>query len=134
MSVKINLNETSNLKKFHEKKSHAYFFMFFSIVTSNKNRNTLKRRLFCANEVFQSVLMHVRMLCERASGSRYGVGDGQGSIIMIKYNDRLTYSLEEFCTQQQNQIGHALKQLTSFKETAMELIYDSCIVSSLHVF
>ena len=32
------------------------------------------RRLFTANEVFQSVLLHVRMLCERASNSLDGVG------------------------------------------------------------
>jgi hypothetical protein len=73
--------------------------------------------------------MHVRLLCERASGSRFGVGDGSSSIIMIKHNDKVTLTLEEFCRKQVNQINHSLDQLNSFKETVMDLVYDSCIVS-----
>ncbi len=94
-------------------------------------RNLLKRRLFCANEVFQGVLVHVRKLCERASSSRFGIGSGSSAIVMIKYNDKVTLSLESFCKQQQQQIDHSLQQLISFKEVVMELVYDSCIVSEL---
>lgn len=90
------------------------------------------RRLFTANEIFQSVLLHVRMLCERASGSRNGIGLGDYAIIMISYDPSVTMQLTEFCQQQNEQMNTALNQLLKLKEEVMNITYESCIVSLAH--
>ena len=91
-------------------------------------RKFLTRRLFSANEIFQSVLLHVRMLCERGSGSRNGLGIGDYNIIMIKHDAFETMTLQDFCNKQNKQIDYALSQLIKLKEEIMNLAYDSCLV------
>lgn len=101
-------------------------------VRQDKNercRKYLRRRLFFANEIFQSVLLHVRMLCERASSSKNGLGIGDYAIIMVKYDPTVTMSLQEFCSKQDEQVDYALKQLLQLKEEVMNVTYDSCLVS-----
>ena len=88
----------------------------------------LKRRLFSANEIFQSVLLHVRDLCERASGSKTSITIIESEITMIKYDPNATLSLEDFNRAQNNQINFALRQLQAIKEEIMDLCYVSCIV------
>jgi hypothetical protein len=98
-------------------------YIIFSIA-----RKLLTRRLFHANEIFQSVLLHVRMLCERASGSKNGLGVGDYGIIMVKFNPSVTITLEDFCKKQNDNIDYALNQLYQLKEEVMNLAYDSCLV------
>lgn len=86
------------------------------------------RKLFTANEVFQSVLLHVRMLCERASNSLDGSGVQDHEIIMIKFDSTYTYNLEEFIQLQETQMDTALCKLNLLKEEIMKLTYISCIV------
>lgn len=92
-------------------------------------RTFLKRRLFTANEVFQSVLLHVRMLTERASSSADGSGDGEHAITMIRYDTSEIYELEDFKKIQYDQIDIALGKLQKLKEEIIKLTYISCVVS-----
>jgi hypothetical protein len=92
------------------------------------NRDFLRRRLFTANEVFQSVILHVRMISERASSCKDGSGMGEHEIIMITYDSTQTYTLEQFEEIQDRQIELALSKLKALKEETMELTYASCIV------
>lgn len=93
------------------------------------NRDFLRRRLFTANEVFQSVILHVRMICERASSCKDGSGIGEHEIIMITYDSSQTYTLKQFEAIQDRQIELALSKLQALKEETMELTYASCIVN-----
>ena len=91
-------------------------------------RVIITRRLFASNEVFQRVLLHVRALCERASGSLTGDGVQQYAITMLRYNATDTLNLSDFQAAQNAQIAHALSQLHCLKEEVMNLTYMSCIV------
>jgi hypothetical protein len=92
-------------------------------------RKFLQRRLFASNEVFQSVLLHVRMLTERASSSMDGLGVGENAIVMVKFDPYEVYELEGFRKMQDVQIGLALDKLKSLKAEIIKLTYISCIVS-----
>jgi hypothetical protein len=92
------------------------------------SRDFLRRRLFTANEVFQRVILHVRMMCERASSCKDGSGSEEHGIIMIAYDSSQTYTLEQFEAIQDQQIELALSKLKALKEETMELTYASCIV------
>lgn len=93
----------------------------------------MTRNLFCANQVFQGVLLHVRNLCERASSSKNGLGDEENSILMIKIDTNATYTLEEFNQFQDVQINSALQKLKALKEEVINLTYISCIVIFLNL-
>lgn len=90
-------------------------------------RAFLHRRLFTGNEVFQSVLLHVKMLTERASGSRDGHGVGEHAITMIKLDTTEIYELEDFQRMQSVQIEQALERLMLLKEEIIKLTYVSCV-------
>ena len=68
------------------------------------------------------------MLCERASGSKNGLGIGDYGIIMIKLDPAVTITLDIFCKKQDANIDYALNQLYKLKEEVMNLAYDSCLV------
>ena len=69
------------------------------------------------------------MLCERASGSRDGLGIGENAIILIKYDPSVTQSLDDFNALQNTQMQNALTKLKLLKEEVMNLAYISCIVN-----
>ena len=77
--------------------------------------------------MFQSVLLHVRMLTERASGSRDGLGVGEHAITMIKFDTTEIYELEEFKKMQSAQIEQALVRLQLLKEEIVKLTYVCCV-------
>jgi hypothetical protein len=83
--------------------------------------------------VFQSVLLHVRTLCERASNSLDGSGVSGHDIIMINYDFSCTYTLEEFNNLQNKQCDLALSRLNALKEEIIKLSYISCIVIYLNL-
>ena len=68
------------------------------------------------------------MLCERASGSKNGIGVGDYGIIMIKYDSTSTITLENFCKNQNENIENALNQLYKLKDEVMNITYNSCLV------
>jgi hypothetical protein len=74
------------------------------------------------------------MLCERASGSKTGLGIGDYGIIMVKYDSLVVMSLNEFCNKQNEQCNYALSQLRQLKDEVMGVAYDSCLVIILNFY
>ena len=84
--------------------------------------------MFSANEIFQSVLLHVRAMCEKASGSKTSITLNENEITMLKYDPNVTLTLKDFNKVQENQINLALNQLRAIKDEVMDLCYVSCVV------
>lgn len=99
-----------------------FFFSFFF-------RNKLYKTLFVANEVLQGCLIHVRSLCEAASGSLTGTGKGDSAVSLIKLDKSLTLTLEEFKDVQQGQNDAAWKQLNALRDKIIDIAWESCAVS-----
>lgn len=87
------------------------------------------KTLFVANEVLQGCLIHVRGLCEAASGSLTGVGQGDSAICLIKLDRTQTFTLTEFKEIQQKQGGLALEQLNVLRSKIIDIVWESCAVS-----
>ena len=75
--------------------------------------------------------MHVRKLCEYASGSLSGLGEGESAITLIRLDKQKTLTLVEFMDEQKDQGAVALKQLNSLRENIIDLVWESCAVSYL---
>lgn len=90
-------------------------------------KKLLHRRLFFANEIFQSALIHVRTLCERISSSQSS-NDNKSNLIMVKCDPTTVFSLDDFFQIQDVQINDCLDILIKFKEEVMNIAFDSCIV------
>ena len=89
---------------------------------------TLTRTLFAANEILQGCLLHVRQLCEAASSSLTGFGDEMSAIQLFKFNNRTTFTLNDFITLQEEQAATALEQIMSLRHKVVELVWESCVV------
>ena len=122
------LRKIKTFRLFRKQKTFRCWKINIRESKQSKTREMLRRRLFSANEVLQSVLLHVRMLCERASGSKDGAGIDEHEIIMIKYDPNGTLNLDEFKRSQDIQIDIAYNKLKGVKEEIMNLAYVSCIV------
>ena len=94
-------------------------------------RNTLGKQLFIGNEVLQGCLIHVRSLCEAASGSLTGEGQGESAVSLIKLDKSVTLTLQEFKDVQRKQNEIALKQLNALRDKIIEIAWESCAVSLL---
>ena len=92
-------------------------------------RNLLCKRLFIGNEILQGCLIHVRSLCEAASGSLTGVGQGESAVTLIKLDKSVTLTLKEFKDVQRDQCEHALKQLNALRDKIIDIAWESCAVS-----
>ena len=92
-------------------------------------RDKLCKSLFVANEVLQGCLIHIRSLCEAASGSRTGVGKGESAISLIRLDKSLTLTLTEFKDIQTDQNALALKQLQALRDKIIDIAWESCAVS-----
>ena len=99
---------------------------FYSILCFS---TTLCRQLFSANEVLQGCLLHVRGLCEAASGSLNGVGVGQAAISLIDLNKNSTITLPEVMDMQEKQTEKAYHQLKALRKTVIDIVWESCAVS-----
>ena len=86
--------------------------------------------LFAANEVLQGCLLHVRDLCEAASGSLSGEGISGAAISLVKLDKGVTLTLDEFVTAQEMQAEYALGQLTALRDKVVDIVWESCTVSS----
>lgn len=82
-----------------------------------------------ANEVLQGCLIHVRSLCEAASGSLTGIGKGESAVSLIKLDKSLTMTLEEFKGVQHEQNDAAWKQLRALRDKIIDIAWESCAVS-----
>ncbi|KAJ8308269.1 hypothetical protein KUTeg_013143 [Tegillarca granosa] len=71
-------------------------------------------------------LIHVRGLCEAASGSLTGVGQGDSAISLIKLDRTQTFTLTEFKDIQQKQGAFALEQLNMLRNKIIDIVWESC--------
>ena len=85
--------------------------------------------MFVANEVLQGCLIHVRRLCESASGSLTGVGEGDSAVSLVNLDRQKTLTLEEFKQEQFSQGKIARDQLKTLREKIIEIVWESCAVS-----
>lgn len=83
-----------------------------------------------ANEILQGCLVHVRKLCEAASGSLTGLGEGEHAISLVSLNKTQTLTLEDFMSIQAQQGDKALKQLNALRAKIINLVWESCAVRS----
>ena len=116
---------------FRKRRTFKSWLVYIRESKQFRARTFLQRRLFTANEVFQSVLLHVRMLTERASGSIDGIGIGENAIIMVKFDPYEIYELEAFKSIQNVQIDVALGKLRMLKDDIIKLTYISCVVRNI---
>ena len=105
---------------------YIYIYPFPSIISF---RVTLGKRLFIGNEVLQGCLIHVRSLCEAASGSLTGEGLGENAVSLIRLDKTVTLTLQEFKNVQRKQNEYALKQLNALRDKIIEIAWESCAVS-----
>lgn len=89
----------------------------------------MSRTLFCANEVLQGALVHVRSLCEAASGSLTGVGEGAAAISLVRLDKTFTPTLDQFVATQQEQGLAALAMLAALHDTVVDIVGQACGVS-----
>ena len=87
------------------------------------------KSLFMANEILQGCLVHVRKLCESASGSLTGLGEGEHAISLVSLDKSQTLTLEDFMSIQAQQGDKALKQLNALRDKIINLVWESCAVS-----
>lgn len=92
-------------------------------------RAVLYKTLFMANEILQGCLVHVRKLCEAASGSLTGLGEGEHAISLVSLDKSRTLTLEKFMSMQEQQGDKALKQLNALRDKIINLVWESCAVS-----
>lgn len=92
-------------------------------------RAILYKSLFMANEILQGCLVHVRKLCESASGSLTGLGEGEHAISLVSLDKSQTLTLEDFMSIQAQQGDKALKQLNALRDKIINLVWESCAVS-----
>ena len=91
-------------------------------------RVVLHRTLFKSNEVLLGCLLHIRSLCEAASSSSDGLGEGDAAISLIKLDSSMTLTLDEFLDTQQLQSEAALKQLNELRDRVVDIVWQACVV------
>ena len=114
--------------------SNTQVFCYDDDATFFYFRLTLGKQLFIGNEVLQGCLIHVRSLCEAASGSLTGQGHGESAVSLIKLDKSVTLTLEKFKEVQRQQNEYALKQLNALRDKIIEIAWESCAVSSIFFF
>ena len=82
-----------------------------------------------ADEILQGCLLHVRSLCEAASSTHDGFGEGDSAIQLVKLDKTVTLTLEEFMERQRAQCDYGLEQLQSLRNKVVEIVWESCAVS-----
>lgn len=87
-----------------------------------------------ANEVLQGCLIHIRSVCEAASGSLTGVGKGDSAISLIKLDKSLTLTLDGFKEVQLAQNDGAWKQLSTLRDKIIDIAWESCAVRIYYMF
>ncbi|XP_035682691.1 uncharacterized protein LOC118420091 [Branchiostoma floridae] len=93
------------------------------------NKTMLQKTLFCANDLLQRCLLHIRDLCEAASSSRTGLGESGSAILLVRLDRSQTLTLADFCRVQQDQCDRSLQQLNTLRRKVVQLVWDACAVS-----
>ncbi|XP_064622088.1 dynein axonemal heavy chain 6-like isoform X2 [Lineus longissimus] len=112
--------------KFRLRKS---YFLWRHNMRQLKNDDTqaiLTKRLFTANEILQGCILHVRGMCEAASGSLDGFGTGHAAIILVNVDKSIMQTLPEFMEVQRKQGEHALEQLNALRKNVVDVVWESC--------
>ncbi|WAR20146.1 DYH6-like protein, partial [Mya arenaria] len=112
--------------KFRKWKTFKMWKKAIRLQKSNKSQGILYKSLFVANEVLQGCLIHIRSLCEAASGSLTGEGWGESAISLIKLDKSLTLTLEEFMDVQREQNRLAWEQLNDLRTKIIDIAWESC--------
>ncbi|XP_049633509.1 dynein axonemal heavy chain 14 [Suncus etruscus] len=78
----------------------------------------LNCHLFLADELFQGCLFYIKGLCEDALNVRIDncPKTDASVIILVKLDNTRTYSLDEFCEEQLQQVAQASKQLAALRD------------------
>ena len=110
--------------------STSFLHHFKRCATSlSPHRVVLHRTLFKSNEVLMGCLLHVRALCEAASSSANGLGEGEAAISLVKVDHTVTLTLAQFLDSQKQQGETALKQLNALRDSVVEIVWRACVVS-----
>nr|XP_039247972.1 dynein heavy chain 6, axonemal-like [Styela clava] len=107
------------------------FVLWRNIIRNQKTSGSgsmLQCQLFLAEETLQKCLVSVRSICEDACGSRDGFGIGENAILLIQYNNRHTYSLDEFCDLQNEKCSEASTQLEELRKSIADMCYRACSI------
>lgn len=112
--------------KFRKWKTFKMWRKAIRLQKSEKSQKKLFKTLFMANEVLQGCLVHVRSLCEAASGSLTGFGKGDSAICLAKLHKSQTLTLQEFQDVQLQQTKYAWTQLTALRETIIDIAWETC--------
>ncbi|XP_019625905.1 PREDICTED: LOW QUALITY PROTEIN: dynein heavy chain 6, axonemal-like [Branchiostoma belcheri] len=105
------------------------FTVWKGCIRGNKNtgnRTVLQNTLFCANDLLQRCLLHIRDLCEAASSSRTGLGESGSAILLVHLDRTQTLTLQDFCKVQQDQCNLSLQQLNTLRRKVVQLVWDAC--------
>ncbi|KAL4237693.1 Dynein heavy chain 14 [Mactra antiquata] len=121
-----NIHNLPVFVKFRKWKTFKMWKKAIRLQKSNKSQNKLYKQLFVANEVLQGCLIHIRSICETASGSLTGLGKGENAICLIKLDKSLTLTLEDFKAVQHTQNEEAWKQLNALRDKIIDIAWESC--------
>ncbi|KAK3092231.1 hypothetical protein FSP39_000084 [Pinctada imbricata] len=120
------INKLSVFVKFRLWKTFKLWRRNVRLQKSVTSRDSLCKTLFVANEILQGCLVHVRKLCEYASGSLSGLGEGQSAVSLLRLDKHRTLTLTEFIEVQADQGKVALKQLNDLRQSIIDLVWESC--------
>ena len=81
-------------------------------------------------DIFQKAILQVRRLCEDASSSLTGIGQGDQAIALLSVQPDLTHTLEEFCHSQQVQTEEANKKILKLRKTVLGIVKNACEVGN----
>ena len=101
---------------------HQICLIFASLVFF---RITMYKNLFCANEVLQGCVIHVRSMCETACSSHTGLG----TVSFLCVERGKTYTLDDFVAHHTEQAKHVYELLSTLREKVVEIVFESCAVS-----
>ncbi|XP_053375328.1 uncharacterized protein LOC123528107 isoform X2 [Mercenaria mercenaria] len=121
-----NINNLPVFVKFRKWKTFKMWRKAIRLQKSGKSQNKLYKQLFVANEVLQGCLIHIRSLCEAASGSLTGIGKGECAISLVKLDKSLTLTLDDFKDMQQTQNDEAWKMLNTLRNKIIDIAWESC--------
>ena len=83
------------------------------------------KQLFCASEVLQGCLLHVRTICEDACSS----STGKGALSFISVSRTKTYTLDDFCDLQKKKKKKVEGELHVLYDNVVRIVFESCAVS-----
>ncbi|PFX28824.1 Dynein heavy chain 1, axonemal [Stylophora pistillata] len=90
------------------------------------SRSEVVSSLFSATEASQQAILLVRALCEKASSSITGLGEGEEGICLLHVDPQKTFTLKEFVDAQTKQAQEAKEKLTALRVKVLEIVKEAC--------